>query len=111
MADALSTLGLAYRAKKLVLGEEVINRIGKVKLLFIASDISEKSRERFEKKCHYYGIAHVDDFDSSQLSMALGKNNVKVIGITDEGFTQAILKRIKEKEGRYGKTDIQKTSE
>lgn len=93
MADMLNTLGLAYRAKKVVLGEEVLNRIDKVKLMFIASDISEKSRERYEKKCYYYGIDHVDDYSSEELSEALGKNNVKVIGILDEGFKDALLKK------------------
>ena len=92
MADKLKTLGLAYRAKKVVLGEEVLNRIDKVKLLFIASDISEKSRERYEKKCHYYKIGHIDDFSGEELSSALGKNNVKVVGILDKGFKDALLK-------------------
>ncbi len=92
MADKLKTLGLAYRAKKVVLGEEVLNRIDKVKLLFIASDISEKSRERYEKKCHYYEIDHIDDFSGEELSSALGKNNVKVVGILDKGFKDALLK-------------------
>ena len=93
MADVLKTLGLAYRARKVVLGEEVLNRIGKVRLLVIASDISEKSRERYEKKCYYYGIDHVDDYSSEELSEALGKNNVKVIGVLDEGFKDALLKK------------------
>lgn len=94
MAEALKVLGLAYRARKLVLGEEVLNQIKKVKLLFIASDISEKSRIRFTKKCHYYNIRYIDDFDGEALSLALGKNNVKVIGVIDEGFTETILKKL-----------------
>ena len=94
MAEVLKVLGLAYRARKLVLGEEVLNQIKKVKLLFIASDISEKSRARFSKKCQYYDIKHIDDFTCEELSLALGKNNVKVIGVIDEGFTETILKKI-----------------
>ena len=46
MDDVLKLLGLAYRAGKLILGEEVLRRIRKVRLLFLASDISEGSRER-----------------------------------------------------------------
>lgn len=92
MADNLNTLGLAYRARKAVLGEEVLNRIDKIKLMFIASDISEKSRERYEKKCHYYKIDHIDEYSGEQLSSALGKNNVKVVGILDKGFKDALLK-------------------
>ena len=92
MADKLNTLGLAYRARKAVLGEEVLNRIDKIKLMFIASDISEKSRERYEKKCHYYKIDYIDEYSGEQLSSALGKNNVKVVGILDKGFKDALLK-------------------
>ena len=94
MDDALRLLGLAYKAKKIVLGEEVLEQLSKIRLLLIASDISEKSRERFEKKCHYYNIEHIDVFTAEQLSMALGKENVKVIGITDKGFVQSLKKKI-----------------
>lgn len=94
MAEALKVLGLAYRARKLILGEEVLEQIKKVKLLFIASDISEKSRQRFLKKCHYYNIDYIDAYDTEELSRALGKDNVKIIGIIDAGFTKTILKKI-----------------
>ncbi|MBQ6559375.1 MAG: ribosomal L7Ae/L30e/S12e/Gadd45 family protein [Erysipelotrichaceae bacterium] len=89
----LNLLGLAYRAHKTVLGEQVLKRIRSVKLLILASDISEKSRERYLKKCHYYQIDSMDDFSSVELSQALGKENVKVIGIIDEGFRKTILEK------------------
>ncbi len=88
----LDLLGLAYRAHKTVLGEQVLKQIRKVKLLILASDISVKSRERYMKKCYYYHIDSRSDFSSVELSQALGKENVKVIGIIDEGFKQTILK-------------------
>lgn len=91
MDKTLSTLGLAYRAKKVVLGEEVLNQISDVKLLIIASDISEKSRERFMKKCTFYNIEYIDSFNCEQISNALGKSNIKVLGIIDEGFKKSIL--------------------
>ena len=93
MDKMLTTLGLAYRAKKTVLGEEVLNQISNIKLMFIASDISEKSRERFEKKCSFYNIEHIDEFNGEQISNCLGKNNVKVIGIIDEGFKKSLLNK------------------
>ena len=94
MNDALSLLGLVFRARKIVLGEEILRQIKKVRLMVIASDISASSRERLEKKCHYYGIDHIDTFDSRQLSTALGKNNVKAIGIIDAGFAEAFCKKL-----------------
>ncbi|MBQ1534360.1 MAG: ribosomal L7Ae/L30e/S12e/Gadd45 family protein [Erysipelotrichaceae bacterium] len=94
MDNVLQLLGLAYRARKTVLGEEVLKQIKKVKILFIASDASEKSRERYEKKCSFYEIPHIDRFDGSQLSEALGKRNVKFVGITDQGFARTLLNKI-----------------
>ena len=91
MDKALQTLGIAYRAKKLVFGEDVLNNLSSIKLMIIASDISEKSRIRFEKKCNSYNIDILDSYTSEQLSNALGKNVIKVIGITDEGFKKSIL--------------------
>ena len=94
MDSILTLLGLIYKAKKLVLGEEVLNRIKDVNLLFIASDISDKSRERFLKKCDFYHIRYIDSYSSQDLSMALGKNMVKVIGIVDKGFTKSIISKL-----------------
>ena len=94
MDKILSLLGLAYAAKKVVLGEEVYNKISKVKLVLVASDISEKSRERIDKKCFYYHIDSIDCFSSDELSSAIGKATVKLIGITDKGFSQSIKSKI-----------------
>jgi len=91
MDKRLNTIGLAYMAKKIVFGEEVLNQISKVKLLVMANDTSEKSKERFLKKCTYYNIEVIDCFSGEQISKALGKNNIKVIGITDEGFKRSLL--------------------
>ncbi len=95
MDKILNILGLAYKARKVVLGEEVLNRISKVRVMFLASDLSEKSRERYEKKCFYYSIEHIDSYSSEELSSSLGRNNIKVLGITDDGFAQSIMKKIR----------------
>ena len=94
MDSVIKLLGLVYRANKMVLGEEVLNQIKNVKLIFIASDISEKSRQRYLKKCSYYNIEYIDCLSGEQLSNALGKNNIKVIGITDNGFKKSLLEKI-----------------
>ena len=92
MDKRLNNIGLAYRAKKTLLGEEVLNKISKVKLLFLASDISEKSKERFLKKCFFYNIEYIDIYSGEELSRIVGKNNVKVIGIIDDGFAKMLIK-------------------
>jgi len=94
MDKVLTLLGLVYRANKLILGEEVLNNMKDVKLLFIASDASIKSKERYLKKCHYYSIQYIDNYSSEQLANALGKKTVKFIGITDRGFASSLLEKI-----------------
>ena len=95
MDNVLSTLGLIYRARKLVLGEECLNHINDVKYMFIASDASDKTKERFIKKCDYYNIPCNNSYSYVDLSRALGKGNVKVIGITDIGFSRSIQNKVK----------------
>lgn len=93
MDKFLQTLGLAYRAKKVILGEDVLDVINNIKLIIIASDISDKSRERILKKCSFYNIDYIDSYTSVDISNALGKNNIKVIGIKDEGFKKSLLNK------------------
>ena len=92
MNKVLNTLGLAYRAKKVVFGDEILDNFNRVKLLIIASDISEKSRKRFLSKCEYYNVDFIDEFNGDEISKALGKNNIKTVGIIDEGFRKSLLK-------------------
>ena len=91
MDNVLQTLGLAYRAKKIIFGEEVLENINDVKLLIIASDSSYKTKERYLKKCSYYKIDYIDKFNSGEISNALGKDNIKIVGVIDEGFKKSLL--------------------
>lgn len=103
----LSLLGLIKRANRLILGEAILNQFKNVKFLFIASDASEKSKERYLKKCNYYNVPYNLSFTTDELSHALGKNNVKVIGVVDDGFKKAIIKEI-ERGCNYGETSEEK---
>ena len=52
MDKVLGYLGLARRARKLIFGEEIFDSFasGKIKILFLANDMSESSFERYNKK-------------------------------------------------------------
>lgn len=91
MDKVLNTLGIAAKAKKLIYGSEMLKAFNKVKVLIIANDISPKSLERFKKKCYYYDVPIIDKYDSETISKALGKRNVKAVGLIDEGFKKTIL--------------------
>ena len=87
----LSLLGLAYRASKLKFGENVLENIKQVKFMFIASDASDKTKERYLKKCTYYNIPYSMNYSCAQLSNSLSKNTIKIIGVTDNGFKKLFL--------------------
>ena len=95
MDSALQLLGLIYKAKRMILSEdEVLNHLSEIRFMIIASDISIKSKERFLKKCSYYKIEYTDKYTTEQLSNSIGKDNVKVIGITDKGFKKSLLEKM-----------------
>lgn len=94
MDKLIQTLGLAYRASKVYMGEILISNMSSVHLLFVASDASNKTKERFEKKCFYYKIPCISTYTSAELSNAVGKSHIVAIGITDKGFFDSLNKEI-----------------
>lgn len=104
MDKILSLLGIANRANKLYLGDKCLDNMDKVKYLFIASDASEKSKERYLKKAYYYKVPYNLDYPSDVLSNAIGKHNCKIVGLIDQGFKKTIDKYLREE--KDGKTNI-----
>jgi len=98
MDKILSLLGIMNKANKLMFGDNCLDAMSKLHYLFIASDISSKQKERYSKKCYFYKLEYNDLYTSEELSKAIGKTNVKVIGITDKGFTDSIKSKLKEGE-------------
>ena len=96
---ALNLLGMAYRARMIINGyDSVMDAItkGKAKIVMIANDASEKTIEAFDKKCFYYKVDMNVVFNSLELSKAIGKGLVKVLAISDEGFTKSLKKLLSE---------------
>ena len=94
----LNMLGIASKAGAIVSGEEsVISGLQnkKVKLVFVASDSSMATLDKFEKKCFFYQVECYKDYSSSELSKAIGKER-KIVGICDLGFASAIKKLMEE---------------
>jgi ribosomal protein L7Ae-like RNA K-turn-binding protein len=95
----LNLLGLAFRARMVITGEkEVLNAVktDKAKLVFIASDASDKTKDRFDKKCFFHHVVVNYDLHSDDIMHALGKSLCKILTITDEGFKLAAEKIIME---------------
>ena len=90
----LNLLGLATRAGKIVSGEDIVidtMRKKKAKIVFLGSDASESTLDKFQKKCFYYNVELNTMFTSEQLSNSIGKTRM-VLAIIDLGFYKSIKK-------------------
>ena len=86
-------LGLAYRARKIVIGTEMTIesiRSKSVYLVLLAHDASDLTKKKILDKASFYHVEVSQALSSQQLSDAIGKHGVKVIGITDRGFSQLL---------------------
>lgn len=92
----LNLLGLSQKAGYLVTGEDnviVEMRKGKAKVVFVANDSSLKTIDNFERKCYFYKVDIILDYDSYQLSKAIGKER-KIIALNDAKMYAAMKKYI-----------------
>ena len=92
----LGLIGLAMKAGKICFGadsveEEIKKR--KVKLLIIANDSSERTKNKFINICKKYKIPVITDGDIENLSKAIGKSNKAIIGVKDFNFANSIQKK------------------
>ena len=91
----LGMLGLAVRAGKVTYGvfqtEKAIDE-GKVKLVVAASDIGASNRRRIENKCAQNDIKIIFYSDKETLSHSVGKKNMPLAGVCDDGFAAAVVK-------------------
>lgn len=88
-----SLLGLAYRARKVITGEELVIRevrSGKAKLVLLSSDASSNTEKKITDKCNYYNVPLVKVDNREQLGNAIGKEARVVIAILDEGFSKKL---------------------
>ncbi|WP_035358337.1 L7Ae/L30e/S12e/Gadd45 family ribosomal protein [Acholeplasma equifetale] len=86
----INNLGLAYAAKKIILGtDECIKAMqqGKLYLVLLAKDASQNTVKKISDKTKTYEVPLNMEFSTVELSHAIGKLNVKVIGILDRGFS------------------------
>ena len=86
-------LGLAYRARKLTIGTQMTiesMRNQQVYLVLLASDASDLTKKKILDKAHFYHVKVIEDMSTKQLSDAIGKLGIKVIGVTDRGFSQLL---------------------
>lgn len=95
-----NTLGLCYRANKVVSGETLMSQIRsrRVYLVIVAEDASSRTKKQYTTKCAYYDIPIFIIGDSVSLSKAIGKVNRVAVGISDKGLSEVLIKKVKENE-------------
>src|SRR5690554_7643261 len=107
----IKILGLARRAKKLIIGTELTVkgiRTNRVKLVLLALDASSNTKKQIYDKCRTYNVDVLDVFSSDEISKSIGKKNIKVVGIIDEGFSKILLNQAKEV-NNYGQKNNEKS--
>ena len=90
----LNLLGLAVRAGRLITGEELtIKAIQRkeAKLVVVASNVSDNTREKFINKCKYYDVPLDIAFTAEDISAAIGKIR-SICAFTEKGFANSYLK-------------------
>lgn len=89
----LNLLGLAQRANALVSGDEQVEKAikkGKVKLIILANDVSEKTLARYQAFSETYKLPLNSDFNKIEISQAIGKSRA-ILGLTNAGMSKKFL--------------------
>ncbi len=89
MNKTLNLLGLAMRARKIVLGEDfVLKELARAQkpVVFLASDSGDNIKKKVNDKTKIYDFTLITKFNSEELSRAIGKENRRLILVSDKGF-------------------------
>jgi ribosomal protein L7Ae-like RNA K-turn-binding protein len=87
-------LGLAFRAGKIVHGEEGVLksiRSKQARVVLIADDASESTLKKFTDKCSFYDVPLKVALSRDRLGQAIGKPERVIVAVTDPGFAKRIL--------------------
>ena len=91
----LGLIGLSAKARKVCFGADSVEiqvKKGKVKLIIIAEDSSERTKDKFKKIGNEYNVPTMVIGEIENLSKAIGKNNKAILGIEDINLSKEIQK-------------------
>lgn len=94
--NIMGLIGLAMKAGKISFGADSVEqdiKKRKIKLLIIASDSSERTKNKFNNLKMEDNIPIIIDSNIEELSKTIGKPNKAVIGIKDKNFAEIIEKK------------------
>ena len=96
----LSMFGLAARAGRIASGEfqtETAVKEGTAQLVIVAEDASDNTKKLFHDKCSFYKVPVITFGTKEELGHAIGKEFRASLAILDEGFANAVMKKIESK--------------
>lgn len=94
----LSMLGLAKRSGNIVSGEfstEKAVKSNTAYLVIVAENASNNTKKLFTNKCSFYNVPIVFYSDKESIGHAIGYEIRTSVAVTDEGFANAILNKLK----------------
>ncbi|WP_188205846.1 L7Ae/L30e/S12e/Gadd45 family ribosomal protein [Alkalibacillus aidingensis] len=89
----LNLLGLAFRARKITLGEPAIIediRSKQAKLILIANDASSNTKKKLIDKSRSYHVPYFIVDDRQTISQAIGQEGRVAVAIKDVGFAEKL---------------------
>jgi ribosomal protein L7Ae-like RNA K-turn-binding protein len=90
---AYDLIGLAQRAGCLRSGDAAVEAIikkGKAKLLILAIDASERTKQHFINLADYKKIQWIEGGQKNHFGIALGRSPRSVVIVTDVGFARKL---------------------
>lgn len=93
MSKFFNFLGLAKRSGNLLEGYSKCNderNRKEIYLFIISNDASESTKKKFIKHCENKNIKYIQDFSKDELGDAVGRLEVKIIGILDKNMAQKL---------------------
>ena len=92
----LNLIGLAQKAGKVVSGEFMTDLVktGEAALVILAEDASENTQKKFRNMCEFYQVPLRIHAAKDYLGHAMGKELRASLAVVDNGFAQAIMKKM-----------------
>ena len=87
-------LGLAKRAGNIVEGYSRCDQQRNKKhffLIIISNDASNSTRKKFKNHCTAKNIELIEDFSKEELGFAIGREEVKILAITDKNMAEKLM--------------------
>ena len=98
-------IGLAARGGNLLYGETLFYKSDRCKLVFLASDASEQTKEKVRQLVNRNHLPCLEIFSKEELGHITGKNQIAILGLSHQALARQILQLLKESDrnGSEGK--------